>query len=754
MHQRTTQIVLALLALCTLAFILPDAEGFTLTVQSTPIKVAISGDAPGTTDYTASFSSARLVYLNAPMYGESGGDHYVFVRWHLDGLPRAESERGLSVGMDCDLTAVAEYVFGYRQTIQSQPIIHIPISGAFSYTNSTEVVRAGDAISLSAHSQYSSPESPYECYVFVRWSLDGVDQPENQCTLSFMSDQAHTAIVTYRLRACSVTVTSSPIAGVPITGTLPGTTNYTAVCDSGSTITLSAPPTVTVGNATWYFVGWAGFSPGLTTITPTIIQDRSLNVEYSDVPTSLRIASCPPGIPFDGTFSGITDSTVSPIPGQSVSLNVPATVTKAGKTYRFLNWILDTGKVVIAEPNAQITAYAQHTMNAIYQADVSLIIKGPVERGETILPEGVFALKVDIYLKDVSFFSGFQTKLCFLDETDLHAGWSISRTNGNPDWGGYAVEFNTALWPNLFVAPDSKAISFITMDPEISLYEETWLCSITYDVFCSGSYRILPDPTGHETTMILSNSEQLPFTTVPGHLVTSEPPTLHVLSMPVENVPITGSIECHTDHWVPNVGAVPLTLTAPASSTWLSFNPSAFIRWKLDGNLQPEGQQTISVPPGESHWAVAIYTPLTATLTVNSTTAANVPITGDAPGTTNYTVACEAGRTVSLTAPATVTVSGLHYRFLSWKHDYSPAINKRTLSVTTDGPHTATCAYGLVGDANGDCTVNILDLIAVRNRYRGYVFSVDDLRADVNGDGRINSADLIAVRERLGQRCP
>ncbi|HUS58953.1 MAG TPA: dockerin type I repeat-containing protein, partial [Planctomycetota bacterium] len=62
--------------------------------------------------------------------------------------------------------------------------------------------------------------------------------------------------------------------------------------------------------------------------------------------------------------------------------------------------------------------------------------------------------------------------------------------------------------------------------------------------------------------------------------------------------------------------------------------------------------------------------------------------------------------------------------------------------------------WPIPGDANGDCRVNILDLIFIRNRLNAEVSTGDNIKADVNLDGRINILDLIYVRNRLNTMCP
>ncbi len=63
-------------------------------------------------------------------------------------------------------------------------------------------------------------------------------------------------------------------------------------------------------------------------------------------------------------------------------------------------------------------------------------------------------------------------------------------------------------------------------------------------------------------------------------------------------------------------------------------------------------------------------------------------------------------------------------------------------------------ATPLVGDVNGDCAVNILDLSMIARRYLTAQGSL--LYApiyDLNGDGVINILDLQIVAARMGTRC-
>ena len=61
--------------------------------------------------------------------------------------------------------------------------------------------------------------------------------------------------------------------------------------------------------------------------------------------------------------------------------------------------------------------------------------------------------------------------------------------------------------------------------------------------------------------------------------------------------------------------------------------------------------------------------------------------------------------------------------------------------------------WPIAGDVNGDCVVNVLDMILVRNKLNLSPTTGDNWKADVNLDGRINVLDLIVVRNKLATKC-
>ena len=89
--------------------------------------------------------------------------------------------------------------------------------------------------------------------------------------------------------------------------------------------------------------------------------------------------------------------------------------------------------------------------------------------------------------------------------------------------------------------------------------------------------------------------------------------------------------------------------------------------------------------------------------------------------------------------------------------DVAPGHYTGQITVTSSNAGSQSIPVSVIvpplGDANGDCVVNILDLIWVRNRLGADVATGDNWKADVNSDGKINILDLLAVRNNLSAKC-
>jgi hypothetical protein len=74
-------------------------------------------------------------------------------------------------------------------------------------------------------------------YSFVKWTVVGIGDQPNPFTMAITSNT--TAVASYTAQVMrTLSVQSSPIQGVDITGTSPGNTNYSASLNSGTDVRL------------------------------------------------------------------------------------------------------------------------------------------------------------------------------------------------------------------------------------------------------------------------------------------------------------------------------------------------------------------------------------------------------------------------------------------------------------------------------------------------------------------------------------
>lgn len=111
------------------------------------------------------------------------------------------------------------------------------------------------------------------------------------------------------------------------------------------------------------------------------------------------------------------------------------------------------------------------------------------------------------------------------------------------------------------------------------------------------------------------------------------------------------------------------------------------------------------------------------------------------------------GTSASLTAPAIAVIGGVSHKFAGWWVN-GAAVEGNPITLTMNTYYIAEARYvTLRGDVNGDCRVNVLDLLCVRNALN-QAPSDDNEKCDVNHDGKINILDILIVRSLLGARCP
>jgi len=226
--------------------------------------------------------------------------------------------------------------------------------------------------------------------------------------------------------------------------------------------------------------------------------------------------------------------------------------------------------------------------------------------------------------------------------------------------------------------------------------------------------------------------------------------TLAVNSEPVTGITIAGKATNHS-LVVNDQQYVNLSAPAIASAGGIDYG---FIRWVIDGQPQPPGQAVVSIKMDDDRTAVAVYF-RSARLGVTSSPFSGLHLSPNHAELTPYERVYYAPATVPFSTPLNIFHGLVPYSFAFWKVNGVPQPPRQTaIEVHVEADITVEAVYDLLGDANGDCRVNILDMIFVRNRLGQNVNTGDNWRADVNLDGWINILDLIFVRNWLYTTCP
>jgi len=233
-------------------------SGWTVNVRSTPItRVSVSGNPAGSTDYSGEVKDGGTVSLTAPATHSVGGTDYEFVRWTLNSANQSAGQRTLSFTIKGDATAVAVYkTTRHTLSVRSTPVSGVAItSNPAGTTDYSAELDDNSSVSLKAPATHSGGGTDYE---FVRWTLNGTDQPAGQATLTFSINGDATAIAVYKSvePTCKIWVESTPIRGVSITGDADGVTDYSDELPENTLVSLTAPATFTSGGKTYSFVRW------------------------------------------------------------------------------------------------------------------------------------------------------------------------------------------------------------------------------------------------------------------------------------------------------------------------------------------------------------------------------------------------------------------------------------------------------------------------------------------------------------------
>jgi len=558
----------------------------------------------------------------------------------------------------------------------------------------------------------------------------------------------------------TLSVQSSP-AGITVAGTKPGITNFTATCYEGQVVNLTAPVTATVGGARYSFARWqldgSDQPDGQLTVQTVMTAAHVAKAVYAVQTFTLTVDSAPSGcIQITGSKPGMTRYSAACSEQQPVNLLAPDSAIVEGKHYSFLHWTVD-GQPVAPGTSLAIVMDSNHTVVAQYQIRTyTLTVQSSPVPGMSITGDKPGTTNY--------------TEIC--DDHDLvtlvapavrpegyvryeFSHWTI---NGTPMPAGQASVQITMDQPVTAVAVYTRIAPEAILKGPVERGEPSPLSgggTFTVDVCLKNVYGLfimqaglkITDSEGHDAGFTISTAngtfgglaidfnaaawpDSYPYA-IPGGFAVA------ALGDPVDFVAETRLFTVTYDYGPAAIGTYAITLNSSITTLY-------------DGACQIVATDAV---PG----SVTIIQK--QVLTVQSTPVPGISLTGTRPGTTSYTAACSDQEAVSLSAPTLATVSGVEYTFLRWTLDgVEQAYGDRNLQVTMDGPRTATAVYRLAGDVNGDCRVNILDLLTTRSRLwlnPENPKNLDAIRqADVNGDGTVSILDLIFTRNRLGANCP
>jgi hypothetical protein len=305
----------------------------------------------GTTSYQLSVPRNTNVSLTAP--ATAGGNP--FSGW--TGAVTSGNQT-INVTMDNAKYFTANYTTppDYTLSVNSSGASGVGISSSTGHggtTNYTKSIVSGTSVTLTAPGTAGG-------LPFTGWTGDVTS---SSTSITFTMNGTKTVTANYAAPSYTLTVNSSGASGVVITGTngCGGTTNYTKSVTSGTSVTLTAPPTAS-GNS---FNGWTGaVTSGSQTITFTMTGPKALTVNYQAPNVAVTVySSGASSVPISSStgHGGTTDYYMSVPRGTTIALTAPATAS----VNNFNGW---SGAVTDSNQTITFTADAPKAVTANYQA--------------------------------------------------------------------------------------------------------------------------------------------------------------------------------------------------------------------------------------------------------------------------------------------------------------------------------------------------------------------------------------------------
>ncbi len=232
---------------------------------------------------------------------------------------------------------------------------------------------------------------------------------KEKCPLEFFitdwSSKKQVAIAGDVADAWQLSVTSSPVSGISISGDASGKTDYDADIPKGQQVTLTAPASASVHGSEYTFDRWVldGMSQdeGVAGLTIQMDADRDAQALYNVVPRTLNVQSDPlVGVQIAGLDGCTTNFCGEVADNSKLKLTAPSVVDDGDACYGFTGWTGIGNKVQSKEKvklkvtsDMTVTAtYGMIELAVLYPSDPDIVLergtKSEVEFAALNLPKG------------------------------------------------------------------------------------------------------------------------------------------------------------------------------------------------------------------------------------------------------------------------------------------------------------------------------------------------------------------------------
>ena len=516
----------------------------------------------------------------------------------------------------------------------------------------------------------------------------------------------------------TLTVNSSPTQGAAITGTNPGTSDYSlpGIVD-GTAVSLSAPAAFVSGGTTYNFIQWTaptGWTASGATVSGNVTSNTTLTADYAAQVWTLTVNSAPvQGAGISGTNPGMADYSVPGIvDGTAVSLTAPATIVSSGTTYNFVQWTAPTGWTA-SGATVSGAIHSNSTLQADYTPQLwTLTVNSAPVQGAGIsgtnpgmadysVPGIVDGTAISLTAPATIVSGG--TTYNFVQWT-APTGWTVSGATVSGAIHSNSTlqaDYTPQLWTLTVNSAPVQGIEMTGTYPGTTDYSASGVTDGTAVNLAAPAN----DPAGYtfsswtlNGTAQTSGQKSITFTMSAATAAVAQY-TLNDYALTVQSAPPTGlSIGSSTgdggptDYTVSSVAyGTSVNLQAP------TIDPAGytFSYWTLNGAAQPSGQKAVTFTMTEATTAVAHYTLNACTLSVQSAPPTGIAVTsntGDG-GMTSYTDTVADGTSVNLQAPALDPVG---YTFSYWTlNGAAQSSGQKSLTFTMTEATTALAQYTL-----------------------------------------------------------